>query len=280
MASTRLDIDSNKKSALMKETMRGVAKLLAESPPKEHAARVRTEALIRDDNMLMAYEILKTECQILTERVSTIANCTECPPHLVSFVSDIIFAAPQLNIKELSTARKQFRKKFGKSFKLRAMTNQGGVLNEKLVRYLSSFEPLTQQIISLYMEKICKQYDVDWTPTIEVAFEDIIVLEPAVTGLAEAQQYQDIVYEESSNGTITRSNQPQEVYDNSSNCVVMPMPFAPGYNKKNTSNNNGSDTSSCTSFSSKPNDDDNNDDGYPSAPPPCDGGPVAIATAF
>ena len=52
MAVSRFAIASNKKSAIMKQNMREVALLLAEEPPKEEKARIRAEALIRDDNMI------------------------------------------------------------------------------------------------------------------------------------------------------------------------------------------------------------------------------------
>ena len=49
MAVHRFQMASNKKSALLKQQMREVAVLLAEDPPKEEKARIKAEALIRDD---------------------------------------------------------------------------------------------------------------------------------------------------------------------------------------------------------------------------------------
>ena len=141
MAIVRLDIDSNKRSALMKENMKSIASLLEENPPKENIARYRTESLIRDDNTLMAYEIIKTECHLLMERVSAISQTKSGeapPPHLVSCISDIIYASKYLNIKELMQVRKQLRAKFGKAFKDSAMKNENDILNETLVRSLST----------------------------------------------------------------------------------------------------------------------------------------------
>ena len=62
MAITRLQILNNKKSALMKQQIREIAKLLAESPPKEEEARIKAEALIRDDDTVEACEILALNC--------------------------------------------------------------------------------------------------------------------------------------------------------------------------------------------------------------------------
>ena len=49
MALHRFQMASNKKSAILKQNMREVAVLLAEDPPKEEKARIKAEALIRDD---------------------------------------------------------------------------------------------------------------------------------------------------------------------------------------------------------------------------------------
>jgi Regulator of Vps4 activity in the MVB pathway len=189
MAAGRLEIDSAKKTALMKQNMREVAELLNESPTKEEKARLRTEALIRDDNTLVAYDILRLECLLLMERVSYMNHCHECPTDLSGCVSDLIFAAPWTGIKEMKSVRKQFRRKWGRAFKMRAMTNEGGILNPKVVQNLSN-QPSTKQTVDLYMEKICRQYDVDWTPTIELTGHDVIADEPnsnipVTTGMME-----------------------------------------------------------------------------------------------
>ena len=253
MAATRLDVDSNKKSALMKESMRAVANLLAES--KDDMARVRTEALIRDDHLLLAYEILKAECQILVERVPELDHCNANeapPPHLASLVADVIFAAPRLQIAELSQARKQFRVKFGKPFKTRAMENENGILNEKLVHYLSLEQPLTAATVDLYIEKICRQYNVAWTPPpiVQVPVHDVVVLEPAVTGLEHVDG------QDGKGSSTTIKNHTSK----SGNKWFTSMPFAP--RGKGTSLS--SDTLSKSSHSGNDDDDDNH---APCAPP-------------
>jgi len=192
MAAGRLDIDSSKKTAIMKQNMREIAELLAESPPKESKARLRAEALIRDDNTICAYDLLKAECQLLSERVSLIDHCEECPADLLPAVSDIMFAAPRVNIKELTSARKQFRRKYGRAFKLKAMNNEGGILNDRMVSNLS-LQPVSKETVNTYMEKICKQYEVAWYPTLELKEHDVIAPTPipdipVVTGLQETDQ--------------------------------------------------------------------------------------------
>jgi len=107
MAVSRFAIASNKKSAIMKQNMREIALLLAEEPPREEKARIKAEALIRDDNMIEAYEILQLECELLTERIKLLESQKTCPPDLVSVISDLIYACPRVDIPELTEIRKQ-----------------------------------------------------------------------------------------------------------------------------------------------------------------------------
>ena len=266
MAIVRLDIDSNKRSALMKENMKSIASLLEENPPKENIARYRTESLIRDDNTLMAYEIIKTECHLLMERVSAISQTKSGeapPPHLVSCISDIIYASKYLNIKELMQVRKQLRAKFGKAFKDSAMKNENDILNETLVRSLS-LEPPTTQTVHLYMQKICKQYNVDWTPTIELAFDDIIVLEPAVTGLGGGEAAPGL------NG-IQHHQYDKDVFNAHANAIALPYDDISAKMKYGSSTT-ATTTSSVTSHTSNSDNETDDDDDFdippaPSAPP-------------
>jgi len=247
---TRLDIEAAKKTALMKQNMRQVAELLAESPPNESKARLRTEALIQDDNTITAYEILKAECELLVERASIIDHLEECPADLVGYVSDIIYAAPRLSITEMTSVRRQFRKKYGRSFKSRAMTNEGGILNQRIVSNLA-LQPPTKATVNLYMEKICKQHEIGWSPaTIELSQRHVVVSDaaktpeiPVTTGMQDTDS--DILHGRARNLA-------------SLDVLPPPPPVAPGYHTKNNNNDNndnnnndGNDTVSVTSHSSR-----------------------------
>ena len=142
MAVSRFAIASNKKTAIMKQNMREVAVLLAEEPPREERARIKAEALIRDDNMIEAYEILQLECELLSERIKLLESQKECPPDLVSIISDLIYATPRVDIPELTEIRKQFRAKYGKEFEQAAIENRGCVLNDRVVSKLSIHPPV------------------------------------------------------------------------------------------------------------------------------------------
>lgn len=172
MAVHRFQMASNKKSALLKQSMREVAILLAEDPPKEEKARIKAEALIRDDYMIEAYDILSLTCELLSERLKLISFSKECPPDLVSSVATLMYAAPRVDIPELQEIRRQFRAKYGKKFEEDAMNNVGGVLNERVVTKLS-VEPPAGYLVQTYLERSCEKYEVAWSPTVPLTAEQM-----------------------------------------------------------------------------------------------------------
>jgi hypothetical protein len=173
MAVHRFQMASNKKAALVKQSMREVAVLLAETPPKEEKARIKAEAIIRDDYVIEAYDILSLNCELLAERIKLIQHSKECPPDLVSSISTLIYASPRVDIPELTTVRQQFRAKYGKQFDESAMNNVGGVLNERVVTKLS-VQPPAAFLVQTYLEKICEMHQVDWSPTVTLSAKDMI----------------------------------------------------------------------------------------------------------
>jgi len=163
MAVSRFNMASNKKTALMKQQMREIAKLLGEDPPKEEKARIRAEALIRDDGTIEAYEILQLSCELICERIKLISSTKTCPEDLVSTISTLVWASTRVDIKELVDIRKQFKSKYGKKFDTAALNNEGGILNERIVAKLS-VQPPTAFLVQTYLEKIADQFQVDWKP--------------------------------------------------------------------------------------------------------------------
>jgi len=172
MAIHRFQMASNKKSALLKQNMREVAVLLAEDPPKEEKARIKAEALIRDDYVIEAYDILSLNCELLSERIKLIQFSKECPPDLISCISTLMYAAPRVDIPELLVVRKQFTAKYGKKFDEHAMENVGGILNERVVTKLS-VQPPAAYLVQTYLEQICEKYEVDWSPNCRLSAEQM-----------------------------------------------------------------------------------------------------------
>mmetsp|Transcript_2509 Transcript_2509/g.5329 ORF Transcript_2509/g.5329 Transcript_2509/m.5329 type:complete len:309 (+) Transcript_2509:253-1179(+) len=172
MAVTRFQISANKKSALMKQQIREIAKLLADDNPKEEKARIKAEALIRDDNTVEAYDILQLNCELLSERIQYISYSKECPGDLISCISTLIWASAIVDIPELLEIRKQFRYKYGKHFDSDAMQNVGGVINDRVAAKLS-VQPPSAYLVQTYLEKIADEHEVDWKPKVPLRADQI-----------------------------------------------------------------------------------------------------------
>ena len=91
--------------------------MLAEDQPKEEKAKIRAEALIRDDNLIEAYEILQLECELLSERIKLIDFQKDCPSDLVTVVSTLMWASHRVDIPELQAIRKNSEPNTAKSLK-------------------------------------------------------------------------------------------------------------------------------------------------------------------
>jgi len=181
MAVSRFEIASNKKSALMKQQMREIAKLLDEKPPKEEKARIRAEALIRDDGTIEAYEILQLSCELLSERIKLLASEKNCPEDLKGTIATLMWASNRVDIPELIEIRKQFKAKYGKKFETDALENKDGICNERIMAKLS-FQPPSAFLVHTYLEKIADQFEVEWKPAQRLTAEEISAPMAAPTG--------------------------------------------------------------------------------------------------
>jgi len=185
----RLQLSSNKKTELLKQSRREVALLLAQNPPQEDKARIRVESIVRDDNLIEVCNILQLQCELLLQRMRLIENSQSCPSDMVSCVCTIAYAAKFLDIVELTKARKQLKAKYGKQFfedhlsKLNQQNNgdydvysiapTGGtiVVNDRIVSKLNIQENLDPFFVASYLENICEQFEVDWKPVHQPAVD-------------------------------------------------------------------------------------------------------------
>ena len=181
MAVTRFSIASNKKSALSKQQSREIAKMLDESPPREEKARIKAEALIRDDDTIEAYEILQLTCDLLFERIRLVSHSSSCPPDLVESVSTLMWASSVVDIPELVEIRKQFRHKYGRDFEEDAMRNAGGVVNARVASKLS-VQPPSAYDVQVYLEKIADEHGVEWKPRVPMNAHEMYEPTRAPTG--------------------------------------------------------------------------------------------------
>ncbi|KAL2208814.1 DUF292-domain-containing protein [Sarocladium strictum] len=158
LAIARLRMVQQRDEQLGKTARRAMAQLLEAG--KVDSATIRVENIIRSDITTELHEILELYCELLIARAGLLDGST-CDPGLEEAVSSIVYAAPKTEIKELITVRNLLAEKYGKEFVLAAMENEGGRVNEKVVKKLS-VEPPKKELVQGYLEEIAKAYGVDW----------------------------------------------------------------------------------------------------------------------
>jgi hypothetical protein len=84
-----------------------------------------------------------------------------------------MWAAHRVDIPELLIVRQQFRSKYGKQFEEDALTNNNNVLNERVVTKLSVHPPAAY-LVQTYLERICEQFQVDWSPQVKLSINEMI----------------------------------------------------------------------------------------------------------
>ena len=164
MAVHRLQIAANKKTNQIKNQKKEIATLLNEKPPKEEKARIRAEALIREDFTIEAYEIIELQCELLHERMRLIESQQACPPDLISCVQTLMWSSIRVDVPELMEVKKQLTLKYKTPFAEQAMSNGGGHVNDRVLHKLSVQPPSAFLVLS-YLREIATQYGVDYNPT-------------------------------------------------------------------------------------------------------------------
>ncbi|KAF0992239.1 hypothetical protein HZS_622, partial [Henneguya salminicola] len=164
LAIERINIVKRKKVELSKRTRKNVADLI--SKQEITSATIKTEQLIRDDNLIEAMDVVKNYLEILHSRSGLIQTQQNIDESLTIAVMSMIWVDPRLScdIPELSIISKQFLSKYGKQFYDTAISNSLQLVFPHLVSLLS-VEPPSDCLIDQYMKAIAEAHHVQFTST-------------------------------------------------------------------------------------------------------------------
>lgn len=160
----RIKLLRNKREAQVKQMRREISQLLTSG--QEPSARIRVEHIIREQNILAAYDILELFCELVVVRLPIIESQKICPLDLKEAISSLIFASPRCSdLPELLQIRQLFAAKYGKEFAAAAaeLRPDCGV-NRRIIEKLSVRAPSGELKLKL-MKEIAAEHDVDWDPT-------------------------------------------------------------------------------------------------------------------
>lgn len=165
---------------------------------------------------------------------------------MISVISTVIWSSHRIDVPELLLIRQQFKYKYGKNFEENAMKNVNGCLNERVVTKLS-VEPPAAYLVQVYLEKICEEFDVEWTPSMKLtSVNDMIQPMAAPTGFSIASGQgtglgSKISLMNVNTGMNNSNNNDRDGSDNSNGggggggMTIMMPPAAPSFHPNNNS---------------------------------------------
>ncbi|CAM0148650.1 unnamed protein product [Urochloa decumbens] len=130
---------------------------------QESIARIRVEHIIREQNILAAYEIVELFCEFVLARVPIVEVQKECPIELREAISSIIFSSGRCSdLPELMHLRNLFTTKYGKEFVAGAMElRPDSGVNRTIIEKLSVKAPSGESKLKV-LKAIAREYNVEW----------------------------------------------------------------------------------------------------------------------
>lgn len=158
MGSGRMKQQQQKRLNNVKKQRKEMAELM--NVGKLDAARIRVEAVIREDLSIEGLEVLNLFIELVASRIRVIAETPSCPLELKEAVTSILWAVPRIgeDIDELRVVRQQFAVKYGREFVDVAVQNGELSVNAKLMEKLSVMMPSNDQC-KAYLESIAAEYN-------------------------------------------------------------------------------------------------------------------------
>ncbi|ONK81528.1 uncharacterized protein A4U43_C01F30190 [Asparagus officinalis] len=161
LAISRIKLLRNKREAQLKHMRKEIFDYLRTG--QEAVARIRVEHIIREENIMAAYEILELFCEFVLARVPILETQKECPIELQEAIASIIFASPRCSdLPELLQIRNLFTVKYGKEFvsaasELRPDSNVNRLIIEKLTARAPSAEVKLKTL-----KGVAQEFNLDW----------------------------------------------------------------------------------------------------------------------
>lgn len=170
LASSRIKLLKNKREIQLKQLQRELAQLLENG--QDTTAHIRVEHIIREKNIMEAYDTLEHFCELLIVRMPIMESQRECPLDLKEAVASLIFAAPRASdLPELLEVQTMLSFKYGREFVASAteLRPDCGV-NRLVIEKLSARAPTATVKLNL-MKEIAEQHNIEWDPaSIELEF--------------------------------------------------------------------------------------------------------------
>ncbi|KNA19799.1 hypothetical protein SOVF_058250 [Spinacia oleracea] len=151
-AITRNSYHKNRQQALFSFSYSDIVQLLNLSHHEQ--ALLRVEHVIKSKNMLDAFDLIESYCQLLKQNTSLIEKTKECPEELKEAIGSLIYASTRFgDFPELQHIRDFFTSKFGHQFVSQSIESPRDFgVNDKIIQQLSRRKPSLETRISFLRE--------------------------------------------------------------------------------------------------------------------------------
>ncbi|XP_030446934.1 uncharacterized protein LOC115669903 [Syzygium oleosum] len=141
LAVSRLAVLRTQRQSRLSQSRHDVLQLLQLG--RHERALLRVEQVIKEQNMLDAYDMMESYCNLLMERADLIEQEKECPEELKEAISSLIYASSRCgDFPELQEIRTVFASHFGREFVARAVELRNHcAVNLKMITKLSTRQP-------------------------------------------------------------------------------------------------------------------------------------------
>ena len=112
--------------------------------------------ILKDENYISIYEILKSLLEITKEKCIYIISSKECPKDLWSLLDSVLYAVSHLEINELILFKDKMKKLYGEQYVIKAENNTDKLINEKLVELLMP-NNFSEEIINSRIKLLIQQ---------------------------------------------------------------------------------------------------------------------------
>ncbi|KAF9457230.1 regulator of Vps4 activity in the MVB pathway-domain-containing protein, partial [Collybia nuda] len=126
-------------------------------------ARAKAQKLFRDDAMGDLVEILEMHVGFILEHFSEVDRDLSPSPGVVEAASTIIYAAPQVDSKDLNDVRNLLVQRLGPDFSRSASGNHNNHVSLRVLQAISA-PPPSAAALDVYLEEIARMFNVKWSP--------------------------------------------------------------------------------------------------------------------
>ncbi|XP_068116236.1 IST1 homolog [Hyperolius riggenbachi] len=142
----QLDKLKDIKSEMMVKTKKEVIEHLKNN--RELRAMVRVEQIVREENLLLAMDIIRVQCDVLYKKIGLIQAKQDVEDSLNEAVSTLIWAAPHLEteVSELKKVADQLCRKYSTEYGNQCRANKMGYVNSMVIQKLSAESPPKFQV--------------------------------------------------------------------------------------------------------------------------------------